>query len=193
MTDINNDNTIYSTTFALLYNKPVITEELLSTQIQPKTYTYKFIAHELSFTDFKTIFYSGDMGIYNMNEMYKNTPYLNFDIQEVSSKDGKYSSNTLFEYILAAYENLTSTSRDNMNPLSLMRLEKDILQYRSLTNICNISVIHNLQDCLELMKNYSKNNNKTNFQLLFTYSNDLFKDIEIIFEFNYLITYDIHI
>ena len=125
--------------------------------------------------------------------MYKNTPYLNFDIQEVSSKDGKYSSNTLFEYILAAYENLTSTSRDNMNPLSLMRLEKDILQYRSLTNICNISVIHNLQDCLELMKNYSKNNNKTNFQLLFTYSNDLFKDIEIIFEFNYLITYDIHI
>ena len=31
MTDINNDNTIYSTTFALLYNKPVITEELLST------------------------------------------------------------------------------------------------------------------------------------------------------------------
>ena len=94
---------------------------------------------------------------------------------------------------MAAYENLTSTSRDNMNPLSLMRLEKDILQYRSLTNICNISVIHNLQDCLELMKNYSKNNNKTNFQLLFTYSNDLFKDIEIIFEFNYLITYDIHI
>jgi len=188
MSDTNTDKTIYSTTFALLYNKPVITEELLSTKTQPETYTYKFVAHELSFTDFKTIFYSGDMEIYNMNEIYKNTPYLNFDIQQISSSDGNYISNTLNENIIGAYEILTNTSRHNMNPLSLMRLEKDILQYRSLTDICNMSVIHNLQDCLELMKNYNKIENKTNFQLLFTYSNELFKDIEIIFEFNYLIT-----
>ena len=86
------ENLITSIQIASLHkdNKPVITEELLSTQTKPEIYTYKFIAHELSFTDFKTIFYSGDMGIYNMNEMYKNTPYLNFDIQKVLSKDRKY-------------------------------------------------------------------------------------------------------
>ena len=54
--DITKDNTIYSNTFALLYNKPVMTENTLSTTIQPEIHSYKFIAHELSFTDFKIYF-----------------------------------------------------------------------------------------------------------------------------------------
>ena len=189
-TDTDTDKTTYSTTFALLYNKPVMTENTLSTTTPPEIHSYKFVAHDLSFTEFKTIFYSGDMGIYNMNEIYKNTSYLHFDKQNISSSDGIYTSNTLNELIIGAYEELTSTSRQNMNTLSLMRLNKDILHYNSLTDICNISVIHNLQDCLELMKNYSNQDNKINFQLLFTYSNDLFKNKEIQFEFNYLITLD---
>lgn len=186
-TDITKDNTIYSNTFALLYNKPVMSKNTLSTTIQPEIHSYKFVAHELSFTDFKNLFYSDDTGIYNMNEIYKNTPYLHFDKQKVSSIDGVYKSNTLYEYIISAYEEITNTSRHHINPLNLMRLHKDILHYHSLTDICNISVIHNLQDCLELMKNYSVKDGQINFQLLFTYSNDLFKDIEIKFEFNYLI------
>ena len=186
-TDITKDNTIYSNTFALLYNKPVMTANTLSTTTQPEIHSYKFIAHELSFTEFINIFYSGDIGIYNMNEIYKNTHYLHFDKQKVSSIDGAYVSNTLYEYIISAYEEITNTSRHHMNPLNLMRLHKDVLHYQSLTDICNISVIHNLQDCLELMKNYSVKDKQINFQLLFTYSNDLFKDIEIKFEFNYLI------
>ena len=85
-TDITKDNTIYSNTFALLYNKPVMTANTLSTTTQPEIHSYKFVAHELSFTEFKNIFYSDDIGIYNMNEIYKNTPYLHFDKQKVSSR-----------------------------------------------------------------------------------------------------------
>ena len=68
-----------------------------------------------------------------MNEIYKNTPIYILINKKYHLLMVLIVSNTLYEYIISAYEEITNTSRHHMNPLNLMRLHKDILHYHSLT------------------------------------------------------------
>ena len=180
------NNNQHSMNFAILYNYLQDTE-LINSNI--KTYDYMFVDHNISIQEFKNIFYCGEVGIFNINEIYKDTPYLSFNKQTIQDSDSTYSTNTLYELIISAYENELNVSRHNMNPIMLMKLKRDILKYRSLYDICNIHVQHCYKDLLNLTNNFSKINNKNKLNLLFIYSNKLFPEIDIRFHFNYVITY----
>jgi hypothetical protein len=165
--------------------------DLLKTNTNIKTHEYHFKSHNVSLSQFKNIFYSDEYGIYNINEMYKNSEFINFSKQKLEDSDSIRNLDNLTEYIVSVYENCLYVTRDNINSIILMNLNKQLLKIRSLCDICNIQVYHTFKELETIISNYSKIDDMVQLNFKFVYKNEAFKDIEIVFNFYYDIDFEI--
>lgn len=174
----------YLFNFGICYNK-LPNNDLLENDTSITKHEYHFKSHKLTLEQFKNIFYSDEYGIYHINEVYKDSEFINFSKQTIQDSDNTYSLFNINEYIISAYENFLNTTRDNINGITLMKLNKELLKIKSLCDICHVEVYHNFKELESIFSNYSNLNNSIQLNFKFVYKNDIFKDIEVVFNFYY--------
>lgn len=160
-------------------------QDLLQTETAVKTKVIDFHPHDITLSEFKNIFYSNEFGIYCINELYKDSEFINFGKQKLVDGDSIREIQNIAEYIISTYEEHLMVSRQNINSFILMKLNKELLQYKSLCDVCNINVFHTYKDLEMIINNYRMINGKKRLTFKFIYKNELFNDIEIVFNFNY--------
>jgi hypothetical protein len=179
------ESAVHSINFGVLYNNyPNMTPSIDSDE-KIKRFTYTFKSHNVTLDEFKNIFYLNENGLFYINEAYRNSKFINFSLQQVEFNDEICRINNLNEYIVAAYEEILHVSRNSFNSMILIDLQRDILKYKSLYDLCGMNVYHKFKNLNEIFDNYEKLNNSVVLNLVFIYSNPLFENIEIIFNFNY--------
>ena len=174
----------YVFNFGICYNK-LPNDDLLKTETFVRTHEYHFKPHKLSLEEFKNIFYSNEYGIYHINEVYKDSEFINFSKQFIQDTDSTYNIFNINQYVISAYENFLNVTRDNINSITVMNLNKELLKIKSLCDICHIEVHHTFKELEHIFSNYSNLNNSIQLNFKFIYKNDAFKDIEIVFNFYY--------
>ena len=171
-------------TFGICYNiNP--SDDLLDTETNIKTKIFNFKPHDIKLSQFKNLFYQNELGIYYINEVYKDSEFINFGKQKITDRDGTYKLNKLNEYVISTYEEILNVSRDNFNDIILMNLNRELLKINSLCDICNIKVFHTFKELENIYINYSDLNTRRLFNFKFIYKNEIFKDIQIVFNFYY--------
>lgn len=175
--------------FGICYNN-IPNNDLLKTETSVMTQEYHFKPHKLSLEQFKNIFYSNEYGIYHINELYKNSEFINFSKQLIQDSDNTYNIFNINQYVISAYENFLNVTRDNINSITVMNLNKELLKINSLCDICHIEVYHTFKEMEHIFSNYSILNNSIQLNFKFIYKNDTFKDIEIEFNFYYDIDFE---
>ena len=170
--------------FAVLYNKQP-DDELLLMDSSMNVHEITFDSHDITYSEFKNIFYQNSFGVYNINEIYKDSKYLSFNKQTITDDDGISNVINLNDLVISIYEQDYNITRNNINPIKLLSLNKELIKYNSLCDICNIEVFHSFKDLNNILDNRGKLNNKYRLNLKFIYKNDMFKDVEIVFNFNY--------
>ncbi len=175
---------VFIINFGVLYNKQP-DNELLLIDSSMNIHEITFDSKDITYSEFKNIFYQNEFGVYNINEVYKDSEYLSFNKQTITDDDGVSNILNLNELVISIYEQVYNVSRNNMNPIKLLSLNKELVKYNSLCDICNIHVFHSFDELSSVLENYGQLNNKYRFNLKFIYKNDMFKDIEIVFNFNY--------
>ena len=179
---------LHKVNFCIMYNHKPDDSEILNINSNVHYYNYHFKNHDISLTEFKNVFYQNDFEIFNINELYKEHRFLNFGKQiMIDEENTDIEIGNLVDSVISAYEQEYGITRNNFNPLTLMMLTKDILKYESLYDLCNINVHHQFKQLGELLNNYDSLNDKITLNLMFIYSNPLFKNIEITYNFNYVI------
>lgn len=179
----------YLFNFGLCYNK-VPNSDLLKTETSVMTHEYHFKPHKLTLEQFKNIFYSNEYGIYHINEVYKDSEFINFSKQLIQDTDNTYNIFNINQYVISAYENFLNLTRDNINGITLMNLNKELLKIKSLCDICHMEVYHTFKELEYIFSNYTTLNNSIQLNFKFIYKNDIFKDIEIVFNFYYDIDFE---
>lgn len=175
--------------FGICYINPP-SNELLKIDPTITTQEYHFKPHKLNLEQFKNIFYSDEYGIYHINELYKDTEFINFSKQFIEDSDGTFTIFNIDQYVTSVYEEVLNVTRDNINNMILMKLNKELLKIKSLCDICHIEVYHTFKELEQIFSNYSTLNNSIQLNFKFIYTNDTFKDIEIVFNFYYDIEFD---
>ena len=175
--------------FGICYINPP-SNELLKIDPSITTHEYHFKPHKLTLEQFKNIFYSDEYGIYHINELYKDTEFINLSKQFIEDSDGTFTIFNIDQYVTSVYENVLNVTRDNINNMTLMKLNKELLKIKSLCDICHIEVYHTFKELEQIFLNYSTLNNSIQLNFKFIYTNDTFKDIEIVFNFYYDINFD---
>ncbi len=170
--------------FGICYINPPSTD-LLKIDTSITTHEYHFKPHKLTLEQFKNIFYNDEYGIYHINELYKDTEFINFSKQLIEDSDNTYNIFNINEYVISAYEDFLNVTRDKINSITLMNLNKELLKIKSLCDICHMEVHHTFKELEHIFSNYSKLNNSIQLNFKFIYKNDTFKDIEIVFNFYY--------
>lgn len=175
---------VFIINFGVLYNKQP-DNELLLIDSSMNIHEITFDSKDITYSEFKNIFYQNEFGIYNINEVYKDSEYLSFNKQTITDDDGVSNILNLNELVISTYEQVYNVSRNSMNPIKLLSLNRELIKYNSLYDICNIHVFHSFDQLNSVLENYDQLNNKYRLNLKFIYKNDMFKDIEIVFNFNY--------
>ena len=160
-------------------------QDLLQTETAIETKYIDFKPHKITLSEFKNIFYTNEFGIYCINEIYKDSKFINFGKQELIDNDSTREIQNLNEYVISAYEDHLGVTRQHINSFVLMTLNKELLQYRSLCDVCNINVFHTYKELETMINNYRMIKSQKRLNFKFIYKNELFKDIEIVFNFNY--------
>ena len=136
---------VFIINFGVLYNKQP-DNELLLIDSSMNIHEITFDSKDITYSEFKNIFYQNEFGVYNINEVYKDSEYLSFNKQTITDDDGVSNILNLNELVISIYEQVYNVSRNNMNPIKLLSLNKELVKYNSLCDICNIHVFHSFDE-----------------------------------------------
>ena len=125
--------------------------------IDNKTHLIELDAIAMSYSSFRSFFYSCDSDAFKINAAKNNCFQIAFNQQTVTDEDGTHTFD-LLDSILCAYEEETKVSRNSILPKEMIGLTKEISEYTSLFNICGCTT--SLKWSELLIKNRNPINNK---------------------------------
>lgn len=88
----------------------------------------------LDMTEFRELFYPSASGAFSLNAGLRGAGVTSFSEQTITDQDGTHEFN-LMDYILSCYENEHNIQRNNISPLHLIQLQKDLARYQSMFDI----------------------------------------------------------
>ena len=88
----------------------------------------------LDMSEFRDLFYPSSSGAFSLNSGLRGAGVTSFNEQTITDQDGTHEFN-LMDYILSCYENEQHIQRNNISPLHLIQLQKDLARYQSMFDI----------------------------------------------------------
>ena len=107
-------------------SKNIIDNDIVILQLDPMS---------MSYNTFRSFFYSNGSNAFNINPAKKSCYQISLNQQTFSDSDGTHTFD-LLDHILCAYENKSKISRNLIPSKDMIKLTKEINEYKSLFDIC---------------------------------------------------------
>ena len=156
--------------------------------IDNKTHLIELDPIAMSYSTFRSFFYSCDSDAFKINAAKNNCFQIIFKQQTVTDEDGTHTFD-LLDSILCAYEEETKVSRNSILPKEMIALTKEMSMYTSLFNICGCTTSLKWSEILETLKSNGQLisfDEKICLRVVFNYVNTtlLSKPVTIMFQYD---------
>lgn len=144
----------------------------------------------MSYSTFRSFFYPNGSNAFNINPAKKNCFQVSFDQQTFSDGDGTHKFD-LLDHILCIYENSSKISRNLIPAKEMIKLTKEINEYKSLFDVCGCVSSLKWTDIIDILKAnglLSIFDEKICLKITFNYVNEKLFNNPVIIEFQYLVS-----
>ena len=142
----------------------------------------------LDMNEFRDLFYPSSSGGFSLNAGLRGAGVTSFNEQTISDQDGTHEFN-MMDYILSCYESEMNIQRNNLSPVHLIQLQKDLARYHTMFDIrgSNYSLKWNeVVSVLEQSGSLKNPDESILFKIAFNYINSSFASntpVQIIFNY----------
>ena len=142
----------------------------------------------LDMNEFRELFYPSASGAFSLNTGLRGSGVTSFNEQTISDQDGTHEFN-LMDYILSAYESELNIQRNNIAPLHLIQLQKDLSRYFTMFDIRGSTYSlkwNEVVSVLQQLGSLKHPDESLLFKVVFNYKNTSFSNttpIQVIFNY----------
>jgi len=142
----------------------------------------------LDMNEFRELFYPSASGSFSLNAGLRGSGVTSFSEQTISDQDGTHEFN-LMDFVLSSYENELNIQRNNIAPLHLIQLHKDLSRYSTMFDIRGSAYSLKWSEILSVLQQLGGLKNPDEsllFKIIFNYRNTVLSPttpIQVIFNY----------